>query len=691
MLRSLVLVLGLLLAACGSDPLVGAMDAVRTGDHFGSILKLRPIAAKSTGDPAIDTKIGEVYLKALADYRDELSGPTATKEACAKALQDLGAIADFGDPAAQITQDEATKGEAALGEAEILTQALLCSARHGLNDGSPDEAAKVVIEGMKRVPGFEPGSASLAKALREPAFRYARAGSVVEATALAQAVFGAGERGLAAAIVNALEASQATPDDIYPVLADRANRAKISVAASSLAADFGLWHGKAAEAEGWFDQVADSAGKGHGEHAQELAIYASERGEEASRVAQNTAPACELASEAVTVAEAPFVAALEAAPVDGGVMVIWLEGEKLPEQHLKMAKVGPDGTKGAVVAIEDTMPPAPPAKASDVWAPYAFKNRLVTLSTQKCAGVIEVQARGAPQGGWVRATLADDGTIASPATLQDKILAKETPMPAEDVRTSLGCADDRLVFLWLANIQLLRLTWFKNGAPTGKVPALRLPGFSPGFVAYGMDKASTNVTWIDIMGEDSAGIQSIVLGKNGEIPMVDAPPVEGEPPTTTKEQVMDLHSVVESAGARTEQIKLADGGTTRAVVYYPKRGNVMARFLDSSGRPMGAELPVAPVRADANKLLFDAEIAGSRLGVAWAEELTERWGTITFQSIGTDGMGQSPPQRLAGLARPDITPVVVAAGPNVFTVAWVDRTADTGEAVRVSTLRCGGR
>jgi hypothetical protein len=690
MLRSLVLWLGLLLAACGSDPLVGAMDAVRTGDHYGSIVKLRPIAAKGTGDPAIDTKIGEVYIKALADYRDELSGPTATKEACDTALRDLGAIADFGDPAAQITQDEATKGEAAQGEADILTQALLCSARHGLTEGSPDEAAKVVIEGMKRVPGFEPGSASLAKALREPAFRYARSGSVAEATALAQAVFGAGDRGLATAIVNALEASQATPNDIYPVLADRANRAKISAAASSLAADFGIWHGKAAEAQAWFDQVADSAGKGHGEHAQELAVYASERGEEASRVAQNTAPACEISSNAVTVAEVPYVAALEAAPVDGGVVVLWLEGEKLPEQRLKMAKVMPDGSKGAVVTVEDPMPPAPPAEASDVWAPYAFKNRLTTLSTQKCGGVIEVQARGAPQGGWVRATLGDDGDIASPAALVDKILAKETPMPAEDVRSSLGCSSDRLVYLWLANIQLLRLTWFKNGTPSGKVPALRLPGFSPGFVAYGMEKESTNVTWIDIMGVDSAGIQSIVLGKNGEIPLTEPPPpAEGEEPS--KEKVMDLHPVVENCGARTEQIKLADAGTTRAVVYYPKRGNVMARFLDTSGRPMGAELPVAPVRADANKLLFDAEIAGSRLGVVWAEELTERWGTVTFQSIGTDGMGQSPPQRVAGLARPDITPVVVAAGTNVFTVAWVDRTSDTGESVRFSVLRCGGR
>lgn len=690
MLRSLVLWLGLLLAACGSDPLVGAMDAVRTGDHYGSIVKLRPIAAKGTGDPAIDTKIGEVYLKALADYRDELSGPAATKAACDQALQDLGAIADFGDPTAQITQDEATKGEAAQGEADILTQALLCSARRGLNDGGPDQAAKIVIEGMKRVPGFEPGSASLAKALHEPAFRFARAGSVIEATALAQAVFSAGDRGLATAIVNALEASQADADDIYPVLADRANRAKISGAASSLAADFGLWHGKAAEAEQWFDQVADAAGKGHGEHAKELTVYASERGEEASRLAQATAPVCEVVSDAVTVAEAPIVAALEAAPLDGGVAVLWLEGEKLPEQRLKMAKVGPDGTAGPVVVVEDPMPPAPPAKATDVWAPYAIKNRLPTLSTQKCGGVIEVQARGAPQGGWIRATLDDGGAIASPATPVTALLAKETPMPAEDVRTSLGCAGDRLVYLWLANIQLLRLTWFKNGAPSGKVPAVRLPGFAPGFVAYGIDKGATNVTWIDIMGEDSSGIQSLLLGKNGEIPLTDPPPpAAGEEPS--KEKVMDLHPVVESTGARTEQIKLAGAGSSRAIVYYPKRGNVMARFLDSSGRPMGAELPVAAVRADANKLLFDAEISGSRLGVAWAEELTERWGTVTFQSIGTDGMGQSPPQRLAGLARPDITPAVAAAGDHLFAVAWVDRTSETGEAVRVSVLRCSGR
>ena len=401
-------------------------------------------------------------------------------------------------------------------------------------------------------------------------------------------------------------------------------------------------------------------------------------------------------------AEVPYVAALAAAPVEGGVAVVWIEGEKAPQQgvklgaegekappqSLKMARVSPDGSKGTVVTLADVMPPAPPAKASDVWAPYAIKNRLPSLELQKCGGVTEVVARGAPECGWIRATLSGDGSVATPAALMPP-MAKEAPMPNEDVRSRLGCADGRMVYMWLANIQLMRLGWFTKGAPSGKVVNLRLPGFSPGFVAFGQEGEATNVTWIDIMGEDMSRVISLTLAKNGEIPMVDPPPpAEGEEPST--EKVMDLRPVSEEIGSRIEQIKLAEADDTRAVVFYPKRNDILARFLDRNGRATGSEMSVVALRTDANKLLFDATIAGRKLGVAWAETLTDRWGTVTFQSVGVDGRAPSPPQRLAGLARPDITPVVTAVG-DAFTVTWVDHTADEGESIRMSVVRCGGR
>jgi hypothetical protein len=673
--HSSTLCLAMLLAACGSDPLEASREALARGDNREAVTSLRQIVARTEHDPDADT----MYEKALTAYVEELRGPDASKEACDGAVQQLSGIEGF--PAAEGPNGATENG--------LITQAIICSARHRVQERQLDEAAKVLIDGTERLPSFEPGSTLLAKAMLDLAFRHARSGDVAEATALAQVIYSADQRDLAAAVLDALVDGGAGPSDVYQVLATRAEKAGTSDSAAGLAADFGLWHGYAQDAERLYDAVVVNAVKAANPD-RDMMRYAHARAEEASRMSRFKTTPCEARTAGATVASAASILALDAIAVPGGVIVAWIEGESASLQRLKMTRVSLDGTAGQVTVVADPMLPAPPAKASNVWAPYSRKNKSVSLSLVRCGGIVEVTTRGAPNGGWSRATVDDTGSIVDPVALLPQPSAK-IYMPTEDVNSTVGCSNDRVVQLWLADIRVLRAGWYAKGRPSGVVSDLNIPGFSPGFVAFGQEGGGTEVVWVDIMGEDLSQILSISLSKTGEVPLVDAPVEEGSeaPPAGQPEKVIDSMPVVEGIGARVEQIRLATVGDNFAILYYPRGGNIQAQFLDHAGRPTDASMLVAELRDDLRDPRFDADAAGERLGTVWTDALTDRWARLVFQSVGTDGGAYSPPQQVARFARPDITPVVIGSD-GTFAVIWVDGTGEETDAVRLSFLHCGG-
>jgi hypothetical protein len=127
--HSSTLCLAMLLAACGSDPLEASREALARGDNREAVTSLRQIVARTEHDPDADT----MYEKALAAYVEELRGPDASKEACDGAVQQLSGIEGF--PAAEGPNGAAENG--------LITQAIICSARHRVQERQLDEAAKV--------------------------------------------------------------------------------------------------------------------------------------------------------------------------------------------------------------------------------------------------------------------------------------------------------------------------------------------------------------------------------------------------------------------------------------------------------------------------------------------------------------------------------------------------------------------
>lgn len=650
-----------LAVACGSDALSAGREALERGDNGEAVAKLRQAVDGSSGNA--DTL--ELYQKALDAYRDELRNPTVKVETCDGAVESLVAIEGF-----------AGSGGAVEGEQALLGQALLCAARHRARKGQGQEAAEVIVEGMKRLPGFEPGSPVLSKALREPAEKAARAGQVIEATALAQVLFSSGEPGLALSIIDMLLASGTEPGDIYPVLAERANRAKTSDAAAGVAAGFATWYGHPGEASRWYDEMVSRASKEGGAGAKGIKRYASLRSEEASRLAEFQAESCTITAGPVdVVTKLSAIPSLVAAGVGDGLVVAWIEGQKIPDQQLKVARLGFDGAATAPVVVAKSMPVAEKAGGGDVVSAYAPKNRETSLALVECGENLELAARGAPSGSWARATLSKTGQVARPLASFSK-LGPTGHMPSEDVWWNVGCSHGRLVHMWLADTQLMRIAWFTDGESAGDPANLRIPGFSPWFVTTGAEEEATRLYWIDIMGEGMSQILGVTIPEDGEIPLAeDGTNVAGQP-------------VVESIEGRVEHIRLEKVGERYALTYVPFGGDIMVRWIDESGRNLGSPSPVARLRQDATKVRFDSAAVEGRLGVAWTELVTDEWAALYFQTIGQDGNNPSQPQRITGLVRPDITPVLIGSGGS-FAVVWVQRSDAAGEAIRAATLRCG--
>jgi hypothetical protein len=230
--------------------------------------------------------------------------------------------------------------------------------------------------------------------------------------------------------------------------------------------------------------------------------------------------------------------------------------------------------------------------------------------------------------------------------------------------------------MWLADTQLMRIAWFSDGQAAGDPANLRLPGFSPWFVATGAEEKATRLFWIDIMGEGMSQILGVTIPESGEAPL-------GEDGSNVASQ-----PVVESIEGRVEHLRLNKVGEQYALAYVPFGGDIMVRWIDEAGRNIGTPSPVARLRQDATKVRFDAAALGQRLGVVWTEMITDEWAALFFQSIGQDGSNPSRPQRITGLVRPDLSPVLISAG-DAFSVAWVQRSDSEGETIKAAVLRCG--
>lgn len=655
--RIAVLITAVLLAACSSDPVTAGIEAFDQGEYQEAVVNLHKAVTESRTEERV-----KVYSKALESFRNALRRPNLPVEECDEAIVALSGLNGFADGTLEL-------------ETELLTQAILCSARHRARQKQPDEAARVVIDGLKIMPGFEPGSPVLSKAIREPAIKHARAGAVAETTALAQVIFSNGEHGFALALLNLLETSGASPEAIFPVLAERTKQAKASDAAAGLAAAFATFHGHPTEAAQWYDEIEARSSKDGGVRAKSLKRYAFLRGEEASRLTQTKSGSCQPVAKTVTIAaKVKNIVAITADATSKGVLVSWIEGEKAPGQELKITRVGLDGSHGSPLTVSKEMPRAQ-TKAGDVLAAYAPKNREASLALISCGGTTELSARCAPECSWARATIGSDGAVTSPLTVVPP-LAEDAHLPSEDVWWNVGCSNGRLVHMWMADTQLMRVAWFTNGESAGGPSNLRLPGFSPWFVSTGKEDNETLVIWIDILGEGLSQILGVTLPEDGEVPMAE------DQTTPAGEQI------VRNIDGRVEHLRLTPAGERLAVSFYPQGGDITVRYLDLAGRPVGEAAAGAILREDARNVRFDADASGGRLGLAWTDALTDEWATLYFQSVGFDGLNPSPAQQVAGLVRPDLPPFVVGVD-GIFAVIWVDRSETQGESIKLELLRCG--
>jgi len=121
--------------------------------------------------------------------------------------------------------------------------------------------------------------------------------------------------------------SGASVDDVYPVLRDRAERAKTSFAATGLAAGFATWHGHAADAAGWYKAIADRATQDASASTKKIGHYSSVRQAEAERIAESKAPVCDIVTPQVVLAsKLSSISALTSISTEQGVVVAWLEG-----------------------------------------------------------------------------------------------------------------------------------------------------------------------------------------------------------------------------------------------------------------------------------------------------------------------------------------------------------------------------
>lgn len=657
MYRIVVLTTAVLLAACSSDPVTDGLEALDQGDYQEAVVKLHKAVSESRTEGRM-----KVYSKAVESLRNSLRRPNVPVAECDEATVALTKLNGFADGSIEL-------------ETELLTQAILCAARHRARQKQPDEAARVVVEGLKLMPGFEPGSPVLSKAIHEPAIKHARAGAIVETTALAQAIFSVGEHGFSLALLNLLEASGAQPDAIFSVLAERAKQAKTSDAATGLAAGFGTFHGHPTESAQWYDEIEARSSKDSGVRAKSLKRYSFLRGEEAKRVAQSKNGSCQPVVKTVTIAsKVENIVAITAAPTSKGVLVSWIEGEKAPNQVLKITRIGLDGSHGTPAIVSKEMPRAQ-TKTGDVLAAYAPKNREASLALISCGETTELSARCAPECSWGRATIGSDGAVTSPLTVVPP-LAENAHLPSEDVWWNVGCSNGRLVHMWMADTQLMRVAWFTNGESAGGPSNLRLPGFSPWFVSTGKEDNETLVIWIDILGEGLSQILGVALPEDGEVPVAE------DQTTPAGEQI------VRNIDGRVEHLRLTPAGERLAVSFYPQGGDITVRYLDLAGRPVGEAAAAAILREDARAVRYDADASGGRLGLAWTDALTEEWATLYFTSVGVDGSNPSRAQQVAGLVRPDLPPFVVGVD-GVFAVIWIDRSETQGESIKLELLRCG--
>lgn len=671
-MKRAMLAVAVVLAGCGSSDLETGRRALLDGDHAKAVTTLR----KALGENSEEAP--DLYRKSLVGYREDLRRVNTTVETCDAAVSSLMALEGFG------TGDSEE-------ETLLLTQALVCAARHRARKGQAREAAELVIKGIKHLPGFTPDSPVLAKALREPAIEASRGGRVAETTALAQVFYGIGEEGFALSLLDVLEAAGPGPEDIYPVLRDRAQKAKNALGAVGLAAGYATWRGHPADASRWFGDLA-AVKRAEGARATDLRQRFKRRSEEAYWIAESRGPTCEIvASDVAISSKVPNISSSALIAVKGGFVVSWTEGvtpptkgagariitkSKSPEQSLKSVHVGFEGTKGKTVVIMDKLPAAEHAPEGDVQAAFAPKNRETSLALVRCGGVIELTARGAPQGTWVRALMGEDGRVAAPPTPIPPI-GESSHLPGEDVWWNVCCANDQLVHIWLADTQLMRLAWFTEGQSEEEAANVRIPGFAPHFIVRGREDGATILTWVDIMGEGLSQIIQATIPEDHEVPMNEhGTNVEAQP-------------VIEGIDGRVEHMRLTPIGGRYALTWYPQRSDLSLRWFDAAGAAQGEVAMVVRLREDARGVRFDAGTTEGRLGVAWSEALTEEWGNLYFLSVDQTGGSPTRPQRITGLIRPDVSPLVAGSG-RVFAVAWVDRSTQGQEAMHLSLLRCGG-
>ncbi len=671
-MRRAMLVVAFVITGCSSNELESGRQSLLNGDHATAVGQLRNAVQSGGGEEA-----NELYRKALTGYRNDLRRVGTDVADCDAAITSLTAMDGFGAPEAE-------------DEVLLLTQALVCAARHRARKGGHAEAADIVVKGVKHLPGFTPDSPVLAKALREPAIKASRDGRVVEATALAQVFYGIGDDGFALSLLDLLENAGPGPEDIYPVLRDRAEKAKTSVSAVGLAAGYATWRGHPADASRWYGDLA-AVKREAGARADALRQRFKTRSEEAHWINESRGPSCELVASDVTLTNAvPTIPSASLIAVKGGFVVSWMEGvtrpvkgagsrieskAKSPEQSLKSLRIGLEGTKGETVVLMEKLPAAAKVPEGDVHAAFAPKNRETSLALVRCGGSIELAARGAPQGTWVRAVLGEDGrTTTAPSPLA--IIGSKSHMPGEDVWWNVGCANDQLVHIWLADTQLMRLAWFTEGQSEEEAANVRIPGFAPHFVVRGREDGATLLTWIDIMGEGLSQIVQATIPEDHVVPLNES------------ETNVAADPVIEGIDGRVEHIRLTPLGGRFALTWYPQRSDLSLRWFDASGGAQGEVATVVRLRGDARDVRFDAGSTESRLGVAWSEALTDEWGSLFFLSLDRTGENPSRPQRISGLTRPDISPLVAGSG-NAFAVVWIDRSTVGQETMRLSMLRCG--
>lgn len=170
------------------------------------------------------------------------------------------------------------------------------------------------------------------------------------------------------------------------------------------------------------------------------------------------------------------------------------------------------------------------------------------------------------------------------------------------------------------------------------------------------------IVWVDILGEGQSQIVRAVVSESGEVRT-------GEDELTVATEVL-----VENPGGRIEQMRLIPLGDRYTVVFHPQGGDIGFRLMDPSGQPVGQTGTLQAMRQGAEDVLIDADHVGegtNPMGLAWLEPRTAEWGAVMFRSSRSDGRPTSCAQRLTGLARPNVSPTVVALGPNQYLVSWV--------------------